>query len=122
MCGIGGLVSFGATDAERDAARAAELSAALAHRGPDGAGSWRSPDGRALFVHRRLAIIDPSRGGAQPMVSPDGRHVIVFNGEMYNYRELRTALEQGGRALFDRFGYGGAASSDRAAWSRGACR
>ena len=96
MCGIGGLVSFGATDAERDAARAAELSAALAHRGPDGAGSWRSPDGRALFVHRRLAIIDPSRGGAQPMVSPDGRHVIVFNGEMYNYRELRTALEQGG--------------------------
>jgi asparagine synthase (glutamine-hydrolysing) len=96
MCGIGGLVSFGATDAGRDAARAAELSAALAHRGPDGAGTWRSPDGRALFVHRRLAIIDPSEGGAQPMVSPDGRHVIVFNGEVYNYRELRTRLEQEG--------------------------
>jgi len=96
MCGIGGLVSFGATDAVRDAARAAELSAALAHRGPDGAGTWCSPDGRALFVHRRLAIIDPSEGGAQPMVSPDGRHAIVFNGEVYNYRELRTALEQEG--------------------------
>lgn len=96
MCGIGGLVSFGATDAGRDAARAAELSAALAHRGPDGAGAWRSADGRALFVHRRLAIIDTSRGGAQPMVSPDGRHAIVFNGEVYNYRALRIELEHKG--------------------------
>jgi asparagine synthase (glutamine-hydrolysing) len=96
MCGIGGVVRFGSSDAGVDASRVAALSTALAHRGPDGAGTWRSTDGRAMLVHRRLAIIDPSPGGAQPMQSTDGRHVIVFNGEVYNYRELRAGLEQDG--------------------------
>lgn len=91
MCGIAGVV-----DCERplvDGARvAALLDAALAHRGPDGSGAWMSPTETpgVLLVHRRLAIIDPGPSGAQPMSTSDGRHHIVFNGEIYNYRELRA--------------------------------
>jgi len=94
MCGIGGV--FGWSEAEGfDATRtAADLSAALAHRGPDGEGTL--VDGRTLLVHRRLAIIDPTPAGRQPMTTPDGRHAIVFNGEIYNYRELRVDLERAG--------------------------
>ncbi len=94
MCGIGGV--FGWSEAEGfDATRAsADLSAALAHRGPDGEGTLL--DGRTLLVHRRLAIIDPTPAGRQPMTTPDGRHSIVFNGEIYNYRELRADLERAG--------------------------
>src|SRR5471032_2949551 len=94
MCGIGGV--FGWSQAEGfDATRtAADLSAALAHRGPDGEGTLI--DGPALLVHRRLAIIDPTPAGRQPMTTPDGRHSIVFNGEIYNYRELRADLERAG--------------------------
>ena len=94
MCGIGGV--FGWSEAEGfDATRtAADLSAALAHRGPDGEGTLI--DGRTLLVHRRLAIIDPTPAGRQPMTTPDGRHSIVFNGEIYNYRELRLDLERAG--------------------------
>jgi asparagine synthase (glutamine-hydrolysing) len=90
MCGIAGVV-------RRDGAIAADTAAALdrllAHRGPDGCGAWRSADGAVLLVHRRLAIIDPGPSGAQPMETPDGRHRIVFNGEIYNYRALRRELE-----------------------------
>lgn len=94
MCGIGGVFSWskaGAFDATR---AAVELSAALAHRGPDGEG--RFADRGLLFVHRRLAIIDPTPGGRQPMTTPDGRYCLVYNGEIYNYRELRLELEQAG--------------------------
>jgi asparagine synthase (glutamine-hydrolysing) len=97
MCGIAGVVDYERpTDA---AVLAARLDAALAHRGPDGAGTWTSPADAApavLLVHRRLAIIDPGPGGAQPMSTPDGRHHIVFNGEIYNYRALRADLESRG--------------------------
>src|SRR3954469_15124671 len=93
MCGIAGLV-------RRDGAIAvdpsAALAAALAHRGPDGSGVWRSPAQDVVLVHTRLAIIDPSPAGAQPMADADGRHRIVFNGEVYNYRELRRTLESRG--------------------------
>jgi asparagine synthase (glutamine-hydrolysing) len=93
MCGIAGVV-------RRDGAIAPDpaeaLGAALAHRGPDGHGVWRSPADDVLLVHRRLAIIDPGPSGAQPMATPDGRHRIVFNGEVYNYRELRRSLEARG--------------------------
>src|SRR5436190_23680484 len=96
MCGIAGVVEFERPLA--DVSRlAAALDASLAHRGPDGAGTWNSssaPD--VLLVHRRLAIIDPGQGGAQPMSTSDGRHTIVFNGEIYNYRELRAGLESRG--------------------------
>jgi asparagine synthase (glutamine-hydrolysing) len=95
VCGIAGVVRFGRHE-DDDARIVDTLSAALAHRGPDGAGSFRSADGRALLVHRRLAIIDPTPGGAQPMTSADGRYRLVYNGEIYNYRALRAGLEARG--------------------------
>ena len=93
MCGIAGLVRRdGAITPDPSAA----LGAALAHRGPDGRGVWRSPAQDVLFVHTRLAIIDPGPSGAQPMATHDGRHRIVFNGEVFNYRDLRRSLEARG--------------------------
>jgi asparagine synthase (glutamine-hydrolysing) len=100
MCGLAGVVRFAAAVSGPDDERLATiLSGALAHRGPDGEGRYRSPDGRALLVHRRLAIIDPSVRAAQPMASADGRWHLVYNGEAYNYRELRAELRARGAAL-----------------------
>ena len=65
-------------------------------RGPDGAGLWISPDQRVGLAHRRLAIIDLSESGAQPMATADGRLHITFNGEIYNYQVLRRELEAKG--------------------------
>lgn len=72
------------------------LRDAQAHRGPDDEGAWFSPDGRMALGHRRLSIIDLSPSGHQPMGTEDGRLQIVFNGEIYNFRALRTELEQRG--------------------------
>ena len=95
MCGIAGLVSF--TAARPDKSLAVQLSTALAHRGPDGEGSFASAG--VLLVHRRLAIIDPSPAAAQPMSAEHGRYQLVFNGEVYNHRELRRELEQHGEVF-----------------------
>jgi asparagine synthase (glutamine-hydrolysing) len=96
MCGIAGIVRRDRAPIA-DAARVADaLGRALSHRGPDGSGWWVSEAGDALLVHRRLAIIDPSDAGAQPMATADGRHRIVFNGEVYNFRELRREYEARG--------------------------
>jgi asparagine synthase (glutamine-hydrolysing) len=92
MCGLAGVVSF--TGAKPDASIATSLSAALAHRGPDGEGVYASDS--ALLVHRRLAIIDPAPAAGQPMATPDGRYQLVYNGEVYNHRELRSGLESRG--------------------------
>jgi len=87
MCGIAGIFGGGWTPAQLVA-----LVRAQAHRGPDGSGVYCTPDGRAGLGHNRLSIIDLSAAGDQPMVSADGRYWIVFNGEIYNYRELRAEL------------------------------
>lgn len=69
-----------------------ELREAMTHRGPDGRGLWISPDKRIGLAHRRLAIIDPTTAAGQPMNSGDGRLHLVFNGMIYNHRELRKEL------------------------------
>jgi len=72
---------------------------ALAHRGPDASGTYLSPDGRLGLSHRRLSILDLSPAGAQPMFSADGSLVLSFNGEVYNYREIREELTGLGHAF-----------------------
>lgn len=92
MCGIAGIFHY-ETVKPVDPKRVERMTDAIAHRGPDGSGVWTAP-GIGLG-HRRLSIIDLA-GSPQPMHSADERAVIVFNGEIYNYRELRRELEQGG--------------------------
>jgi len=96
MCGINGLFRFDGASSELDPGELSRTSAAQANRGPDGSGEWISPDRRLALAHRRLAILDPSPAGAQPMASGDGRLQVVLNGEIYNFRELRAGLEREG--------------------------
>ena len=70
----------------------------LHHRGPDDVGIWADPEAGVAMGHRRLSIIDLSPAGAQPMISPCGRYVIAFNGEIYNHLALREDLETIGAA------------------------
>jgi asparagine synthase (glutamine-hydrolysing) len=96
MCGIAGIFVYrqGAPRADRD--DLLRIRDAMNRRGPDGAGLWIADDGCAGLAQRRLAIIDLSDAGAQPMASGDGRLRVVFNGEIYNYRQLRAELEKKG--------------------------
>ena len=84
-----------ATGSVEPSAVAVEMTAALRHRGPDSSGLWLSPDGALALGHARLAIIDLSEEGRQPMTSRSGRFVIVFNGEIYNHLDLRKELTGG---------------------------
>lgn len=93
MCGIAGILSREPGD--RDTELRA-LQVALHHRGPDDQGLWQSTCGQAGLVHTRLAILDLSAAGHQPMLSADGRYALVFNGEIYNFHELRAELEREG--------------------------
>jgi asparagine synthase (glutamine-hydrolysing) len=110
MCGIAGIFHCG-TPKPVDPARVKAMTDALAHRGPDGGGVWTAP-GVALG-HRRLSIIDLA-GSPQPMVSADGRAMLVFNGEIYNFRELRRELEAAGA----RFRTEGDSETILAAWQK----
>jgi len=92
MCGIAGIFHLG-TAKPVDPARVKGMIDAVSHRGPDGEGIWTAPG--VGLGHRRLSIIDLA-GGDQPMLSADGRLVVVFNGEIYNYRELRADMEAWG--------------------------
>jgi len=87
MCGICGFIGAGSPD---DLKRMSEL---LRHRGPDDSGIWSSADLVVQLASRRLSVVDFS-GGHQPMLTPDGQLAIVFNGEIYNHRELRDELEK----------------------------
>jgi asparagine synthase (glutamine-hydrolysing) len=91
MCGIGGILVHNPGELER--AHLARLVTDLAHRGPNGNDIWVNNHGTAGFVHTRLAILDTSDRGKQPMRSVDGAYTIVFNGEIYNFLELRAELE-----------------------------
>src|SRR5947207_107236 len=100
MCGIAGILQFERHYGPEELHRFVEAMARVqAHRGPDDAGTWVSEDGRCALAHRRLSIIEPSPVGHQPMHAADGRAVITFNGEIYNYRELTPLLEARGRHL-----------------------
>jgi asparagine synthase (glutamine-hydrolysing) len=100
MCGIAGILGR-VDDFNRAALR--RMSDAMVHRGPDAAGQWESlPDAGGhgvLLAHRRLAILDLSPSGAQPMVDPVSGHVVVYNGEIYNYVELRQRLTASGHSF-----------------------
>jgi len=100
MCGIAGIL--GRLD-DRNRAALTRMSAALVHRGPDDQGSWESaPDARghgALLGFRRLAILDLNPTGAQPMVDPVSGHVLVFNGEIFNFQELRQRMLDRGQTF-----------------------
>jgi asparagine synthase (glutamine-hydrolysing) len=100
MCGIAGIL--GRVD-EGNRAALGRMRAAMVHRGPDDEGSWESPpgpDGRGvLLTFRRLSILDLSPAGHQPMVDPVGGHVLVFNGEVYNFQALRERLVRAGQSF-----------------------
>ena len=96
MCGVAGIFAYHRSAPPVDQEELLRIREAMARRGPDGAGLWISPDKCAGLAHRRLAIIDLSETGAQPMSTADGRFHITFNGEIYNYRELRVQLEARG--------------------------
>jgi asparagine synthase (glutamine-hydrolysing) len=99
MCGITGIYAYHYAANPVDRAELQRIRDYMAARGPDGLGEWYSENGRVGLAHRRLTIIDLSERGAQPMASADGKLVVTFNGEIYNYRELRTSLEARGRAF-----------------------
>src|SRR5690349_20779351 len=98
MCGIAGAVGNLANPAANVSSRdevvrcVKRISGALRHRGPDGAGFWAAQTNEVVFAHRRLAILDLSEAGAQPMVDTASGCVITFNGEVYNFKELRREL------------------------------
>lgn len=91
MCGIAGIFQRGGAPVQELRARLERMNSLQKHRGPDGDGVWTAPGEFAGVAHVRLSIIDIS-GGAQPMLEPEGQLAITFNGEIYNYKELRTAL------------------------------
>jgi asparagine synthase (glutamine-hydrolysing) len=93
MCGLAAIFSYQASAVLVDQEELIRISQAMINRGPDGEGLWISDDKRIGLAHRRLSIIDLSRSGAQPMTTSDNAIRIVYNGEIYNFRELRHGLE-----------------------------
>ncbi|NWF72925.1 MAG: asparagine synthase (glutamine-hydrolyzing) [Nitrospirae bacterium] len=96
MCGIAGIVAYHYAALDVDRRELRRMRDRMVARGPDGEGEWYSADNRVGLGHRRLAIIDLDDRASQPMRSADGKLVIAFNGEIYNYRDLRERLEAKG--------------------------
>lgn len=114
MCGIAGILHLDLLPVRQLDRQLAVMNELIAHRGPDGSGSWQSPDDAIGLTHRRLTVIDLTESGAQPMAGRDGT-MITYNGEVYNYLELRDTLSGGWDfkstsdtetilAAFDRYG------------------
>lgn len=95
MCGFAGCIDFTRATARAElCAVAGRMADTLAHRGPDASGRWADEQQGVALAHRRLAIIDLSPAGAQPMRSADGRYTVAFNGEIYNFQDLRRRLQR----------------------------
>ena len=102
MCGIAGFIDFWDKRRSEPGARGAllkDMCDVIRHRGPDAGNIWTNAKAGIAFGHRRLSILDLSEAGAQPMHSACGRYSITFNGEIYNYRELRDELAARGYAF-----------------------
>lgn len=97
MCGLAGFLQQ-STLGDGAVRHLSRMTSAISYRGPDSVGTWTDPDAGFALGHRRLAIVDLSDAGHQPMQSHSGRYVIAFNGEIYNHADLRTQLEQNGQA------------------------
>ena len=97
MCGISGIFDpRAATNGDELTRVVAGMTDALSHRGPDDHGQWVDPSAGVALGHRRLAVLDLSQAGHQPMVSAEGRYVLTYNGEIYNFTQLRGELEREG--------------------------
>lgn len=96
MCGIAGFLGGDWSSIREIAATLARMTMSLRHRGPDRLATWSDPESEVGFAHNRLAIVDLSPAGDQPMASPSGRYIIVYNGEIYNHQELRADLANAG--------------------------
>src|SRR5947209_15094086 len=100
MCGIAGMIDWrAATPADALRSIGEAMIETVRHRGPDAGAVWVEAESGVVLGQRRLAIIDLSPGGAQPMHSADRRYVITFNGEIYNYRDIRRELAAAGRRV-----------------------
>src|SRR3954471_11463842 len=93
MCGIAGIWN---KHGQVNGDQIALLNNALEHRGPDGCGVWHNEAKELALIHRRLAILDLTDAAAQPMTYAEGRFVIVFNGEIYNFIEIKNELASKG--------------------------
>lgn len=96
MCGVAGIFRIPAAGPDLQVDAVGAMLSAIIHRGPDGEGVWMDREAGIALGHRRLAIVDLSAGGRQPMHSEDGQTVVTFNGEIYNFLELREELEASG--------------------------
>ena len=100
MCGVASIFSYGPLANGVDKEELMRIREQMFNRGPDSSGTWISSDNRVGLAHRRLSIIDISEAGNQPMLDEESGNRIVFNGEIYNFRELRTHLESCGNSFY----------------------
>jgi asparagine synthase (glutamine-hydrolysing) len=94
MCGLSGFIGMRAVPRGEAQATVRAMALAIAHRGPDDTGEWVDEEAGVAMGHRRLSILDLSEAGHQPMVSPSGQFVLILNGEIYNFKELRASLNR----------------------------